>query len=87
MCGIIGIFDDNSINESLFDELTVLQHRGQDSAGMATCLDNNPSKKAKLVNDIFNVDDMMELQEIWVLVMLGIQQLVVMALTKHSHFM
>ena len=64
MCGIIGIFDDNSVNQSLFDGLTVLQHRGQDSAGIATCLDNNlHQKKAKgLVNDIFNVDDMMELQ-------------------------
>ena len=45
MCGIIGIFDDNSVNQSLFDGLTVLQHRGQDSAGIATCLDNNLHQK------------------------------------------
>ena len=48
MCGIIGIFDDNSVNQSLFDGLTVLQHRGQDSARIATCLDNNLHQKKNL---------------------------------------
>jgi len=64
MCGIIGIVDDKSVNQSLFDGLTVLQHRGQDSAGIATCFNNNLyQKKAKgLVNDIFDVSDMLELQ-------------------------
>ena len=64
MCGIIGIVDDNSVNQSLFDGLTVLQHRGQDSAGIATCFNNNLyQKKAKgLVNDIFDVNDILELQ-------------------------
>ena len=64
MCGIIGIVDDNSVNQSLFDGLTVLQHRGQDSAGIATCFNNNLyQKKAKgLVNDIFNTNDMLDLQ-------------------------
>ena len=45
MCGIIGIVDDNSVNQSLFDGLTVLQHRGQDSAGIATCHKNNLHQK------------------------------------------
>tara|TARA_B100001996_G_scaffold379630_1_gene365692 strand:- start:1300 stop:2751 length:1452 start_codon:yes stop_codon:yes gene_type:complete len=64
MCGIIGIVDDNSVNQSLFDGLTVLQHRGQDSAGIATCFNNNLyQKKAKgLVNDVFSVNDMLELK-------------------------
>jgi len=64
MCGIIGIMDDNFVNQSLFDGLTVLQHRGQDSAGIATCYENNLyQKKAKgLVNDIFDVNDMLELK-------------------------
>ena len=64
MCGIIGIVDDISVNQSLFDGLTVLQHRGQDSAGIATCFNNNLyQKKAKgLVNDIFDIDDMIELK-------------------------
>ena len=64
MCGIIGIVDDKSVNQSLFDGLTVLQHRGQDSAGIATCYKNNLfQKKSKgLVNDIFNTKDMVDLK-------------------------
>ena len=64
MCGIIGIVDNNSVNQSLFDGLTVLQHRGQDSAGIATCFKNNLyQKKSKgLVNDIFSTKDMLELK-------------------------
>ena len=64
MCGIIGIVDNNSVNQSLFDGLTVLQHRGQDSAGISTCFNNNLyQKKAKgLVNDVFDVNDMLELK-------------------------
>ena len=64
MCGIIGIVDNNSVNQSLFDGLTVLQHRGQDSAGISTCFNNNLyQKKSKgLVNDVFDVNDMLELK-------------------------
>ncbi|MFT6914433.1 MAG: amidophosphoribosyltransferase [Motiliproteus sp.] len=37
MCGIVGIVAKNHVNQALFDALTVLQHRGQDAAGMVTC--------------------------------------------------
>lgn len=36
MCGIVGIVATSMVNQSIFDALTVLQHRGQDAAGMVT---------------------------------------------------
>lgn len=36
MCGIVGIVGHTPVNQQLFDSLTALQHRGQDSAGMST---------------------------------------------------
>ncbi len=37
MCGIVGIVAKSYVRQSLFDALTVLQHRGQDAAGIVTC--------------------------------------------------
>ena len=34
MCGIVGIVGHRSVNQQMYDALTVLQHRGQDAAGM-----------------------------------------------------
>ena len=36
MCGIVGIVGKSNVNQALYDALTVLQHRGQDAAGMVT---------------------------------------------------
>ena len=40
MCGIVGIVGKSTVNQALYDALIVLQHRGQDAAGMVTCKDN-----------------------------------------------
>lgn len=37
MCGIVGVMANEPVNQMLFDSLTVLQHRGQDAAGIMTC--------------------------------------------------
>ena len=36
MCGIVGVVGTSMVNQIIFDALTVLQHRGQDAAGMVT---------------------------------------------------
>ncbi len=36
MCGIVGIFSSEDVNQQIYDSLLLLQHRGQDSTGIAT---------------------------------------------------
>ncbi len=66
MCGIIGISSDHSTAPlSIYNALTVLQHRGQDAAGMAVINDEgflNIHKKNGLVRDAFEENDMIRLQ-------------------------
>ena len=36
MCGIVGIVSSEDVNQQIYDSLLLLQHRGQDSTGIAT---------------------------------------------------
>lgn len=60
MCGIVGIVGRGLVNQALYDALTVLQHRGQDAAGIATCAAGRffLKKGNGLVRDVFSGDDM-----------------------------
>ena len=40
MCGILGVVATSPVNQLLYDGLMVLQHRGQDAAGIATAEGN-----------------------------------------------
>ena len=56
MCGVLGIVGKYPVAQSLYDGLTVLQHRGQDAAGILTCDENgfvNMRKDNGLVKDVF----------------------------------
>ncbi|QYJ84763.1 amidophosphoribosyltransferase [Shewanella mesophila] len=64
MCGIVGIVGRTSVNQTIYDALTVLQHRGQDAAGIVT-VDGNAFRLRKangLVKDVFEPKHMQRLQ-------------------------
>ena len=64
MCGIVGIVANQPVNQSLYDALTVLQHRGQDAAGIVTCGDHGRfylRKDKGLVRDVFQKRHMLTL--------------------------
>jgi len=64
MCGIIGIVGTGNVNQNLYDGLTVLQHRGQDAAGIVTCDQRRlyMRKDNGLVRDVFHTRHMLRLQ-------------------------
>jgi amidophosphoribosyltransferase len=63
MCGIVGIAGKSAVNQSLYDALTVLQHRGQDAAGIVTYQDGRLflRKENGMVRDVFHTRHMLKL--------------------------
>ena len=64
MCGVVGIVSTQPVNQALYNALTVLQHRGQDAAGIVTWSEEHGLKQRKsngLVRDVFRARHMMRL--------------------------
>ncbi len=63
MCGVVGIVARQAVNQPIYDALTVLQHRGQDAAGIVTWDDAglNVRKSNGLVRDVFHQRHMQRL--------------------------
>ncbi|WP_111641971.1 amidophosphoribosyltransferase [Marinimicrobium alkaliphilum] len=63
MCGVVGIVGKSDVNLQVYDALTILQHRGQDAAGIMTCQDGTlaQQKGTGLVKDVFRTRHMQRL--------------------------
>ena len=63
MCGIVGVVSHSPVNQLIYDALLLLQHRGQDAAGIATNSGNTfcMHKANGLVRDVFRTRNMRSL--------------------------
>lgn len=63
MCGIVAIAGKSAVNQALYDALTVLQHRGQDAAGIVTTEGGRLflRKENGMVRDVFHTRHMLRL--------------------------
>ncbi|MDR5739114.1 amidophosphoribosyltransferase [Caballeronia sp. LZ016] len=63
MCGIVGVVSQSPVNQVIYDALLLLQHRGQDAAGIATANGNNfhMHKANGMVRDVFRTRNMRSL--------------------------
>ena len=65
MCGVVGIVSARPVNQALYNALTVMQHRGQDAAGIVTWSEEDGLKQRKsngLVRDVFHHRHMIRLK-------------------------
>lgn len=64
MCGIVGIVGRSPVNQILYDALLLLQHRGQDAAGIVTCEQEKlyMRKDSGLARDVFHTRHMLQLR-------------------------
>jgi amidophosphoribosyltransferase len=63
MCGVVGIVSNQPVAQALYDALTVMQHRGQDAAGIVTWGDEGLAQRKGngLVRDVFQQRHMLRL--------------------------
>jgi amidophosphoribosyltransferase len=64
MCGLVGVVGKANVAPDIYDALTVLQHRGQDAAGIMTCNGSRFSQRKSegLVRDVFRQNHMQLLE-------------------------
>jgi amidophosphoribosyltransferase len=60
MCGIVGVISNGPVNQLIYDALLLLQHRGQDAAGIVTMQDSKyyMHKARGMVRDVFRTRNM-----------------------------
>src|SRR5690242_21027544 len=60
MCGIVGVISKTSVNQLIYDALLLLQHRGQDAAGIVTMQGSKcyMHKGRGMVRDVFRTRNM-----------------------------
>ena len=63
MCGLVGLVAERDVAADIYDALTMLQHRGQDAAGIMTCSEGKlmQRKGEGLVRDVFRASHMSQL--------------------------
>src|ERR1700734_2633187 len=63
MCGIVGVFGRSPVSSVIHERLSMLQHRGQDSAGIATSFEERfyLEKGNGLLTDVFEAGNMARL--------------------------
>lgn len=63
MCGIVGVLAQQVVSQAIFDALTIVQHRGQDAAGMLTSNDQRVTlrKDNGLVRDVIRQEHILRL--------------------------
>src|SRR5579875_121317 len=63
MCGIVGVFGHQPVGQVIYDSLSMLQHRGQDAAGIATSFEDRfyLHKGNGLITDVFDPGNMAKL--------------------------
>ena len=64
MCGVVGLVSKNEVSPSLYEALTVIQHGGQDAAGISTIEEGrlHTRKQIGLVRDVFREKHIEELK-------------------------
>jgi amidophosphoribosyltransferase len=63
MCGIVGVFGHYPVSQVIYESLSMLQHRGQDAAGIATCFEDRfyLEKGNGLITEVFDATNMARL--------------------------